>query len=282
MSKIIVTHRGHAHRDDFIACSLLLAGCWGTEIQRRDCTQEDLDDLNTIVVDQGGEYDDSRMNLDHHQMPREAAPCCSISLVLTFVGMEVEFARDVLPWLEFSERIDSKGPFATAAHYKCDPDALLAAMSPIEGVLLRMFGDAEIVRPTDPLGRIMVEVGLAIVDQLREISQRFLLLDEMAVIDVPTPGVVIMDVKSITERPTFGLEQFCKLQYPDVNVTITKDDRGEGYSLFRRNDDPRVDFSRIEGRRGVVFAHKNGFVAKTTADADLRELVLASIVWEKI
>lgn len=69
-----------------------------------------------------------------------------------------------------------------------------------------------------------------------------------------------------------GLEIFLK-DREDVAITITRDDRGDGYSLFRRNDRPRVDFSRIEGLEGVVFAHKGGFVAKVTADADVKSLI---------
>ena len=48
--QLIVTHPGSAHKDDFLACSLL-AHLHGVPIQRRDPTAEDLADPTICVVD---------------------------------------------------------------------------------------------------------------------------------------------------------------------------------------------------------------------------------------
>ena len=56
---------------------------------------------------------------------------------------------------------------------------------------------------------------------------------------------------------------------------VYPDRRGEGYGLRRHNDDPRMDFTRIETEQDVNFAHKQGFIAKTSATefVRLRELL---------
>jgi hypothetical protein len=89
-----------------------------------------------------------------------------------------------------------------------------------------------------------------------------------------------MDVTEIDrdDNPTLGLEMFCDGREINPAVTITQDDRGDGLCLFRRNDDSRIDFSRINGKDGVVFAHTNGFVAKIKPSADCLDLIKQSIV----
>jgi len=54
--RLIVTHPGSAHKDDFLACSLL-AHLHGVPIHRREPTDQDLADATTCVVDVGGSHD---------------------------------------------------------------------------------------------------------------------------------------------------------------------------------------------------------------------------------
>ena len=54
--ELIVTHPGGAHKDDFLACSLL-AHLHGVPIERRDPTDEDLAKPSICVVDVGGVHD---------------------------------------------------------------------------------------------------------------------------------------------------------------------------------------------------------------------------------
>ena len=54
--QLIVTHPGGAHKDDFLACSLL-AHVHGAPIHRREPTERDLIDVKTCVVDVGGVHD---------------------------------------------------------------------------------------------------------------------------------------------------------------------------------------------------------------------------------
>jgi len=56
---------------------------------------------------------------------------------------------------------------------------------------------------------------------------------------------------------------------------VYPDSRGEGYGIGRYEDHPRFDFSRVQQEPDVHFAHKSGFMCKTTAtDPDrLRTLI---------
>jgi hypothetical protein len=42
-------------------------------------------------------------------------------------------------------------------------------------------------------------------------------------------------------------------------LSLTADSRGDGWSLQRLEEHPRVDFRRVAGRPGVNFVHTTGF-----------------------
>ena len=157
--KTIVTHPGKAHRDEFISCCLLIAAGQADRVERRDATEKDLDDSEVIVLDQGGRHQPELMNFDHHQFERDAAPACSITLILPLLGVDAEVARSIWGWLEFTERVDSKGPFATAKAMGSNPDALLASASPIEATVLRWFQEQETLGESSPLWGLMERIG---------------------------------------------------------------------------------------------------------------------------
>ena len=60
-----------------------------------------------------------------------------------------------------------------------------------------------------------------------------------------------------------------------IQVIVYPDRRGEGYGIGRYEDHPRFDFSRVQQEPDVHFAHKSGFMCKTTATAPdrLRALI---------
>ena len=154
--RTILTHPGKAHRDEFISCCLLIAAGQADRVERRDATEKDLDDSEVIVLDQGGRHQPELMNFDHHQFERDAAPACSITLVLPLLGVDAEVARSIWGWLEFTERMDSKGPFATAKALGLTPDALLASASP---TVLRWFQEQETLGESSPLWGLMERIG---------------------------------------------------------------------------------------------------------------------------
>ena len=78
-------------------------------------------------------------------------------------------------------------------------------------------------------------------------------------------GLEVESLESLSaDNELFKVAEIIKTEkHPNAVATITHDDRGNGYCLFRLNDSSKIDFSLIENDKRVLFAHKNGFVAKT-------------------
>jgi hypothetical protein len=191
--------------------------------------------------------------------------------------------------MEFSEMLDSKGPFQTAKLLNCDPEVLFKTVSPVETSVLRWFEEHEVITEGDALFNLMRRIGKEKLDYLKQIDARVTHLHVHAKV-IEIEGHRFVDATCIdrTDNPTLGLEIYSQ-DMSDEGVivgTITNDDRGDGLCLFRRNDNPVLDFSKIEGMSGVKFAHKNGFVAKLDAGANPQPLVAASIckpsLWKRI
>jgi len=289
--KTIVTHPGQAHRDEFLgSCLLIAAGVVG-RIERRNSTPADEANPDVIVLDQGMKHEPDRLNFDHHQMPLDAAPMCSITLILPYLGIDVEQARQIWGWLQFSELLDSKGPYTTARVFDSNPAILFKGMSPVETTVLLWFQseasidahrkDAEAgdYNPgPDPLWDLMSRIGREKLDYLGEVVERVAYLREN-VVSNKIGGLRFLDATCIDrdDNPTLGLDILAS-ELGDIAGTVTQDDRGDGLTLLRQEDHPRLDFFRLEGRGGVEFAHRGGFVAKLEAGVDPLPMLEAAIV----
>ena len=139
--RYILTHPGSAHKDDFLACSIL-ADIHQAPIVRREPVAEELEDPSVCVVDVGGEYSPERNNFDHHQFPADSAPACALTLILKHIGI-YEDARRFCEWLEPTEWFDTRGPVETAQWLGIEREVLHQLNSPIDITLLRRFALAE-------------------------------------------------------------------------------------------------------------------------------------------
>ena len=287
--KTAITHPGQAHRDEFMALCLLIAAGKVSKIERRNPTGAELDSPDVYCIDVGLRHEPELLNFDHHQFARDAAPTCSITLVLEHLKIDPILARQIWGWLAFSESLDSKGPFATASALGMTSDTLFATVSPIETSVLRWFEGEDTVFQDETfssvggdtlaegrLWHLMRMIGKEKLEYLNEVQSRLTRLASETS-QVTIQGLNVLDATSIprTENPTLALEIFCRGLAHAPAVTVTCDDRGEGLCLFRRNDHPRVDFSQLEGE--VLFAHKAGFVAKTYPGQDWINLVAKSV-----
>ena len=145
----ILTHPGSAHKDELLACSVLLA-LHPVPIVRREPTSADLADPTVAVVDVGGRHEPALGNFDHHQLPKDHPPTCSLSLVLQHLGL-YDDARQFCDWLEPAEWFDCRGPLATAKWAGVPPAALARLISPIDVTLLRRFALAARLEPGQPI-----------------------------------------------------------------------------------------------------------------------------------
>ena len=275
----VVTHPGPSHRDEFVAVSLILAKWPEVKVFRREPTPEDMASSNVLVVDVGGQFDPVQGNLDHHQLGRDEPATCSITQVLRYLAMDLAKTREIWGWLQPSEVLDSKGPFALAGQLGMKAEDLFRLQSPVETAVLEMFSKCSAVAPGDVLHKLMIEVGKHHLDYYGKVSSRLKELTEKAS-SFEVAGIKVVDTTFIpgNESPSLGVELWLKSQSStsDVDVVVSRDDRGTGLTLFRRGNSPKIDFSQLEGRDHVVFAHKGGFIAKVKHGSPWRDLVYAA------
>jgi len=284
----ILTHPGSAHKDEFLACCVLLATT-PCPILRREPTEADLADPAIAVVDVGHRHEPALNNFDHHQLPADAAPTCALSLVLQHLGLYAD-ARAFCEWLEPAEWFDCRGPNVTAKWLGVERDIVGKMQSPIDGTLLRRFAAAKQLSSGDPLWQIMHFVGTDLLDYVRNLRTRLTFIAQHAQVwtldgltlsaeSNQTPSVVFLPrTEPLPEDPSAGLDRYVQEQGLDDRVVavIAPDRRSTGYGLSRHRDHPRLDFTRIKAEPDVHFSHQRGFVAKTSASDPqrLRRLLL--------
>lgn len=286
MIKKIITHPGGAHKDEFLACCVLLAND-SVSILRQEATEQDLKDPQVVVVDVGHRHEPQLNNFDHHQFPRDAEPTCSLSLVLSKLGI-YEDARSFCPWLEVVEWFDCRGPNDTADWLGLDREVVGKLNSPIDITILQGFAKQVEHNPGEPIWEVMQMMGKELVeyitglrgriDEVSKIEEVWVLNhgdEEFKVIFAPRSNPSIEEVSGALgwRVKELGLEE-------EVYVMVYPDGRGQGYGMKRFNDREEIDFSRIEKESDVRFAHARGFIAKVEAVGidRLKELIMKSIV----
>ena len=277
----ILTHPGSAHKDEFLACCVLLAR-HAVPIVRREPLAEDLENPGIVVLDVGHEHSPERNNFDHHQFPHEHTPTCSLSLILQHVGL-YDDARNFCEWLEPAEWFDCRGPMDTAKWLGVPRDVLFKLNSPIDVTLLRRFALQTRLEPGEPLWEIMRMVGQDLLAYVQGLRQRLDFIAEksevweLVLAGAPAKVLFLPRTEPLPEEPSSGLDQYIETQgWGEAIIgTVYPDRRGGGYGLSRHRDSSRLDFTRIANHPAVHFAHARGFVAKTslTEVAELKALL---------
>lgn len=281
--KLIITHPGDAHLDDTLSVAVALAvecenGYELPIVERREPTRKELDDPKVVVLDVGGDYDPAKSNYDHHQLPRDAEAECALSLYardLVWKGESVFEAFGITKWFQVLKTADSKGPFQLAKDLDITPEVVFKLHSPLEESLVVEFQK----NPRRELHRVLSWIGKRLLDDAVDALKRVKALDGLCHI-VEVDGVSGYVLES---DDTTGTETWRERSAPGTMFSIVHDNRGPGWTLYRYDDDPRLDFSRLQGREEITFAHKGGFIAKT-AGRDVvsfeqaLELVRAAIV----
>jgi len=286
MIKTILTHPGGAHKDELLAVCVFIA-TYGVPVVRREPTLEELEDSEIAVIDIGGIHDPARMNFDHHHFPREHPPTCALSLVLEHFGI-YEDALNFCDWLETAEWFDSRGPNRTAKWLGVPRKAISQLNSPIDITLLRRFAKKSELSAGDPLYEYMRFVGEDLLEYLRLARER---IDFVAARSerwsIPTGGEMIEVLflprtDPLVEEPSTAVGNYIRSQklQDRIAAIVYPDRRGDGYGIGRYEDHPKLDFSRVEGEPDVHFAHKSGFMCKTTATESTRLKNLIVRAWE--
>ena len=284
MISSIITHPGGAHKDDFLACSVLLYKS-PVSIFRREPSSSDLDDLSIAVLDVGGEHKPEKLNFDHHQFPRDHVPTCALSLVLQYLEI-YEDAREFCPWLEVAEWFDCRGPKDTAEWLDMDRETLAKLNSPLDITLLKNFAAQTEHHPGEPVWEVMRMIGSDLVkfitnlrSKLNEVSKFTEVWnlkkegDEFKILFLPRINSLPDDASDVLgyQVRSLGLED-------EIIAILSPDSRGDGYGMRRYNDDTRMDFCKLENESDVHFTHARGFIAKTSAvdKGRLQEMLIQS------
>jgi hypothetical protein len=286
MIKTIITHPGGAHKDDFLACSVLLSN-HPVSIFRRDPTEQELEDPEVAVVDIGHQHDPKLNNFDHHQLPRDHEPTCALSLVLQKFEI-YEDTKEFCSWLETTEWFDCRGPHDTAEWLGVDREAMAKLNSPLDVTMFQAFAKQKEHHPGEPVWEVMKMMGTDLVqyvtglrgriNQVAKIEEFWDLgqgedMIKVAFVPRTEPEVEEASGGLAWRIKELGLEE-------EVVAMVYPDSRGEGYGMRRYNDSPVVDFSKLSEEPEVHFTHNRGFIAKTscTEVSRLKEMLLLARV----
>lgn len=256
--KKIITHTGRAHHDDFLAVCVALAHFGDVPVERRPATQYDLEDPEVLVLDEGYQYDVRLNNFDHHQRGSDEEPECTLSLLARHImhnNVNLYTALCLSKWFKPLVIMDVAGPTGVSRHLGCDRGVVLALRSPIATTMLKLFEEGRLSRDT------LLMIGSDLIEGVTGVVLKQKELDDMVRI-IHVGGVPGLRVDSDDCR---GLAVWRDNNAPGAAFSITHDDptRGEGWALTRFDNDPRIDLSRLQGLGNIIFAHKNGFLAKT-------------------
>ena len=271
----IVTHGGTAHRDEFLACCIVLnqPGSWDEPvIVRRAPAADDLADPGIWVLDIGGRHEPELRNFDHHQLERNAPAICAFGQVFEHIGL-LDKAREVFPWLEPSMQADVHGNNVMAHTLGVTPAAIRAFASPLEEYLLKLFAGIKELRGDAPLLAVMRAMGRRLLEDIDAISiRRDWLAAHGRICVTPAGQRVFAVLDDRLQEPGLGLEAYLET-LGDIAACIMPDTRGPGHALTRLGDDnPKIDFQRIAGDQRVGFIHATGFMAVTRIPLPAAEL----------
>lgn len=264
----IIAHPGSAHKDDFMAASVLLATLGDAEIYRREPTAEDLANPDTYVVDVGLVYDPEKHNFDHHQ---DKTLPCAFHLVMQHLGLH-EAAKLLFVWYAHMNMMDVRGPYRTAEHLGVDTQVLFASSSPIDGYILSRFSVLKSLPKEDMLYCLMKDIGRSLIQLITLKQQRLERLKAEAQV-VPMKQFKAL-VCNIADDPKLAIEIFLReLNDEQIVMCITPSIRGKGWEMLRLGDNPMVDFRALVNHPAIRFVHATGFVAKTRTLMPLNELL---------
>ena len=265
-SKIIVHGGRVVHFDEYTACAIARAVGCTAPIERRDPTEEELNDDTVLVMDVGGKLSHDRLDFDHHQLRRENTD--SAYMVLS-KALEINTTlSNVYPWFDIWSNVDCCGPFDTAEKMGYDKHVFEKINNVVSGDALELWGE----NPNSPWSAELLwkhanRIKYAICYWDEFVSKANLKRDY---------GINVADLR--------GLDEYHPLHKAfirnwDCNVAVYDDDRGPGLAFFRIDDDPRIDFTRCEGKDYCAFAHSLGFCLKTkNKNVDIMRIIKDALI----
>lgn len=269
----IVTHSGQAHADDILAVALILVkeGLDFSDAHVQRVANGPASDYPTarFVVDIGGVYDPTIGRFDHHQFPPDSPPDCALTLVARYYGMTVE----QYPWMKKLALLDSKGPYTwfsetfgrKAKNYREVQTALNekeSVFAYFTHIANRHYENANSFEDAVRMACNWLKLEIDYVS--KKATNVEYAKSNLEIVDLG--GFKMAFFRQMSMRGTSEVCDDVTEADPSIIVTGKLDDRGTGYSAMRLNDSDRVNFYPLEGTKGCIFAHKNGFCLKWEND----------------
>lgn len=279
MAEYIVVHPGGTHLDEIVATGLICRERGVRPVYRREPTEDELADPGVWVVDVGQLHEPDRRNFDHHQLPRDAAPECAMSLVAKYFGLhELLLNR---PWYKAQIQIDSNGAVALAKTLGMRrlPPAL---SSPMEEAVYRLWGSGGEGQVADEVIQIVTRLTAAIVDSAEAFGAELKACRPITTVRrVQGVPVIFHDGEAADAVSNHLRDEWQDTNDEVIALSVSVDPRApHGIALYRFEDDPRVDLAQLDGDERISWAHMGGFIAKTVGpldDADVEELIRSAL-----
>ncbi len=277
ITKIIV-HPGRAHFDDFMSVALAtqfvqvrLGDRVVLEIERRVPTSEELDDEKVLIFDVGGKHEPEKLNFDHHTLE---GPTCSFQLFLEWLGIWDEF-KIIHPWADRAAFMDHFGPSRWAEANGIDKKIMCKMVSPVEDAMVYSFYD-------DPNSYFMLltleAVGKYCIELMTKVRECIEDIERCHDTFITKRGVLGFVYTGEIKPRIFPAAAYILAKKYGWAISITPDDRGAGWSLYRFHEDSGIDFTRIKDHPDVTFTHFSGFLAKVREGSDFVELIDESVM----
>jgi len=272
----IITHPGRAHRDEALAVGLILAEKKPTSAQvfRRNPTPADLADPDVWVVDVGEQHHPELHNFDHHQFPADHPPTCAMTLVAEYFGLSEALAG--LAWYDAVAILDSKGPAALAKHFEV-PKLHPGMISPFETTPLRILEEFSGDTPVPTFFcRILRTVAEDHIEWARTVHTHLTELKGCSqVLRVKGLPTLVHLANAHPAASEIMRDEWMEAHDEVIGMSISYDDpdRGPGWSLYRFDNHPAVDFTVLHGRADMEFVHVGGFIGKTKERLPLPQIL---------
>lgn len=258
----IVVHPGTAHGDDFLACCILAAK-FSVPIERREPTQDDLDNPDILVLDVGGRFEPEKLNFDHHQ---DLTIPCSLVLVLQRLGLHEKF-QCAYRWYENVDLRDRRGAKALAEKYELSDEQMLELGSPVHTALMKLFEVDTYFAPSQygtnfifPIYDVMRMIGTELISYAEKYGAAWERLKNEEPRNLRSfrgHWIYLNHSDDITATGDYAREK-------KIAVMASHDNLGAGWAILRTNEgENNFDFNLIAGDPRIAFAHKGGFIAKT-------------------
>jgi len=268
MVKEIITHSGAAHFDEVMAIGLLLTHLTNKEVQslkitrKREIESWEFDDPEIYVIDVGERYDPDSNNFDHHNTSQSHIASFNI-IARDVLGLDLEDLYNIESWWKIRSNIDiDASSEAKRLNLKLGELFKLVA-NPIEQKRLREFSNNPnaIIPELESLGRYALDTVQEVVEEYEAICR------EIRWVNTKKHLGGVVDANSAR-----GMTLFRKKNGGNFQFTVSNDDSGEGFSLYRY-EGCGINFGLIKDDPRVLFAHPVGFIAKTKEKLPDNELI---------